>query len=155
VWEFEDIGPMKSLVRPSFFRVFDLLLSTTNPGMKLARWTYDGVEFERERHSFTGPNHGLAVDIVTLTRPGRRGWKLMVTKEYWWAGTESKPLKNLHWARATAGQRNDVLAWMRAQETALERPRPQQRGSDTRSRVEFELDAMDEAGLAGRNESEP
>jgi hypothetical protein len=112
---------MKNFVRPSFFRVFDLLLSTTNPGLKRSRWTFDGVEFERERHSFTGPNHGLAVDIVTLTRPGRRGWKLMVTKEYWWAGTESKPLKNLHWARPTGGQRNDILAWMRAQEAALDR----------------------------------
>jgi hypothetical protein len=142
---------MKSLVRPSFFRVFDLLLSTTNPGLKLARWTHDGVEFERERHSFTGPNHGLSVEIVTLTRSGRRGWKLMVTKEYWWAGTESKPLKNLHWARATAGQKNDVLAWMRAQEAALEHPRPQHQISDSNDRMEFELDALDEATRASHD----
>jgi hypothetical protein len=131
---------MKNFVRPSFFRVFDLLLSTTNPGLKRSRWTFDGVEFERERHSFTGPNHGLAVDIVTLTRPGRRGWRLMVTKEYWWAGTESKPLKNLHWARPTAGQRNDILAWMRAQEAALDRAplkSPIAEGSD---RAELELE---------------
>ena len=105
----DESCPMKSFVRPSFFRVFDLLLSTSNPGLKRSRWTFDGVEFERERHTFSGPNHGLAVDIVTLTRPGRRGWKLMVTKEYWWAGTENEPLKNLHWARPAAGQRNDIL----------------------------------------------
>ena len=60
---------MKSLVRPSFFRVFDLLLSTSNPGLRRARWIHDGVEFERERLSFAGPSHGLTVDIVTLHAP--------------------------------------------------------------------------------------
>jgi hypothetical protein len=101
---------VKSFVRPSFFRVFDLLLSTSNPGLKRSRWTYEGIDFERERLSLSGPNHGLAVDIVTLTRAGRRGWKLMVTKEFWWVGPDSNPLKNLHWARQIAGQRNDIPA---------------------------------------------
>ena len=65
---------MKTLASPSFFRLFDLLLSTTNPGLKLLRWTHDGVEFERTRHSMMGPKHSLAIEIFTLTRPGRRGW---------------------------------------------------------------------------------
>jgi hypothetical protein len=112
---------MKSLARPSFFRMFDLLMSTTNPGLKLTHWTHDGVEFERERHSFTGPKHGLTIEIVTLTHSGRRGWSLMVTKEYWWTGAESKAFKNLRWARPISGQRNDLFAWLRAQEAALER----------------------------------
>jgi hypothetical protein len=112
---------MKSLQRPSFFRMFDLLLSTTNPGFKLTRWTHDGVEFERERHSFTSPRHGLTIEIITLTRSGRRGWSLMVTKEYWWAGAESKAFKNLRWARPLGGLRSDLFAWLRAQEAALER----------------------------------
>lgn len=112
---------MKSLQRPSFFRMFDLLLSTTNPGFKLSRWTHDGVELERERHSFSSPKHGLTIEIITLTHGGRRGWSLMVTKEYWWAGVESKPFKNLRWARPLGGQRSDLFAWLRAQEVALER----------------------------------
>ncbi len=112
---------MKSLARPSFFRMFDLLLSTTNPGLKLTRWTHDRVEFERERHSFTGPKHGLTLDIFTLTRGDRRGWSLMVTKEYWWVGAESKAFKNTRWARQLSGQRDDLFAWLRAQGAALER----------------------------------
>src|SRR5262249_39119088 len=112
---------MKSLGSPSFFRVFDLLLSASNPGLKRSRWTCDGVEFERERHSFAGANHGFAVDIVTLQQAGRRGWSLMVAKECWWAGAESKSLKSLRWARPTRGQGRDILAWMRTQEAALER----------------------------------
>jgi hypothetical protein len=112
---------MKNFASPSFFRMFDLLLSTTNPGFRLTRWTHDGVEFERERHSFTGPRHGLTIEIVTLTRCGRRGWSLMVTKEYWWAGADGKAFKNLRWARPLSGRRTDLLAWLRAQEMELER----------------------------------
>ena len=115
---------MKSFADPSFFRVFDLLISLTNPGLKRSRWTHDGVEFERERHSAMGPRHGLAIEIFTLTRPGRGGWSLMVTKEYWWAGEESKALKNLRWARPTSGERRDVLTWLRVQETKLGRQSP-------------------------------
>jgi len=127
---------MKSFARPSFFRLFDLLLSTTNPGLKLPRWTFDGVEFERERHSFTGPKHGLTIEIYTLTRGGRRGWTLMVTKEYWWAGEDSKALKNLRWAKPLSGQRSDLLAWLRAQEAALER-------SSTSTRESTRIDETD------------
>jgi hypothetical protein len=112
---------MKSFGDPSFFRLFDLLMSLTNKGLKRSHWTYDGVDFERTRHSFTGPKQGLAIEITTLTRPGRRGWSLMVIKEYWWAGEESKALKNLRWARPISGQRNDIISWLRTQEGRIER----------------------------------
>ena len=55
---------MKTLAQPSFFRAFDLLLSTTNPGLKQAHWIHDGVEFERERHSFSGAKHGQLQAVV-------------------------------------------------------------------------------------------
>jgi len=112
---------MRSLARPSFFRMFDLLLSSSNPGMKRTRWTHDGVEFERERHSFTSSRHAIVIELFTLIRPGRRGWSLMVTKEYWWAGPDTKPFKNLRWARPLSGERGDLFVWLRAQEAALER----------------------------------
>jgi hypothetical protein len=64
---------MRSLARPSFFRVFELLLAEGNPGLKRGRWSYEGVAFERERHSFNGAAHGFAIEIVTATREGRRG----------------------------------------------------------------------------------
>jgi hypothetical protein len=112
---------MKSLASPSFFRTFELLLATTNSGLKRSRWSHDGVEFERERHGFSGPKHGLTIEIFTLTRPGRRGWSLMVTKEYWWAGSENKAFKNVRWARPTSGNRTDILGWLRAQEASMER----------------------------------
>jgi hypothetical protein len=101
--------------------MFDLLVASSNPGMKRTRWTHDGVEFERERHSFSSSRHGIVIEVFTLTRPGRRDWSLMVTKEYWWAGPDAKPFKNLRWARPLGGERVDLFTWLRAQEAALER----------------------------------
>jgi hypothetical protein len=112
---------MKSLARPSFFRVFDLLLGATNPGLKRSSWLHDGVSWERERHSFSGAKHGLTIEIATLTRPGKRGWSMMVVKEYWWAGIESRALKSLRWAKPVTGQRGDILAWFHTQESLLHR----------------------------------
>lgn len=116
-----EYRPVKSLARPSFFRMFDLLVSTSNPGMKQTRWTHDDVEFERERHSFTSSRHGIVIEIFMLTRGGRHGWSLMVTKEYWWAGPDATPFKNLRWARPLSGERSDLFTWLRAQEADLDR----------------------------------
>jgi hypothetical protein len=112
---------MKSLAQPSFFRVFDLLLGSANPGLQLSSWTRDGVAWERERHSFTGPKHGLSIEIVTLTRAGRHGWSIMIVKEYWWVGKESKAVKSFRWAKPIEGRRDDIMHWFRAQEGALDR----------------------------------
>jgi hypothetical protein len=122
---------MKNLANPSFFRVFDLLLGTTNTGLKLASWIHDGVSWERERHSFSGSKHGLTIEIVTLTRPGKRGWSIMIVKEYWWAGKENKPIKSLRWAKPINGQRSDILRWFRQQEVFLNRAQSISAAADT------------------------
>jgi hypothetical protein len=49
---------MKNFTSPSFFRLFDLLMSTHNPGFRRSKWTLDGVDCGRERHSFTGQQYG-------------------------------------------------------------------------------------------------
>jgi hypothetical protein len=112
---------MKSLAQPSFFRVFDLLLGASNPGLKLSSWNHDGVAWERERHSFSGATHGQSIEIVTVSRVGRRGWRLMVVKEYWWVGKESRAIKAVKWAKPIDGQRNEILDWFRDQEAVLDR----------------------------------
>jgi hypothetical protein len=111
---------MKNLAHPSFFRVFDLLLGITNPGIKLSSWSRDGIDWERERHSFMGPKHGLTIDIITLTKPGRRGWSVMIVKEYWWVGKENKAVKSVRWAKPIDGQRSDIMNWFRTQEGKLD-----------------------------------
>jgi hypothetical protein len=112
---------MKTFASASFFRTFDLLLAATNPGLKLSRWAQDGVDWERERHSFTGRAHGFAVEVVTMTRSGRQGWTLMVVKEFWWAGNQGKDIRGTRWAHLMSGRRTDALDWMREQERVQER----------------------------------
>jgi hypothetical protein len=80
---------------------------------------HGGVTFEREWHSYTGPKHGVTIEIVTLTRLPSRGWSLMVTKEYWWTGPESRPFKSVRWARSLSN-RTDLFALLNQQEAALE-----------------------------------
>lgn len=115
---------MKNFVSPSFFRLFDLLISAHNPGSKRSHWTLDGVECARERHSYSGPTNGFVVEAFTFTRSGRRGWMLMVVKEYWWMGEEGKALKTVRWARPISGWRLDAIAWFRNQEAELDRAAP-------------------------------
>jgi hypothetical protein len=115
---------MKTFASPSFFRAFDLLLSMTNPGQERSRWTFDAVEWERERHSFAGPNHRFAVEVFTLTHPGRDGWRLMVVKEFWWAGREKDALRSISWARPLGERTGNAIAWFRRQQAALEREPP-------------------------------
>lgn len=52
----------------------------------------------------------------------------MVVKEFWWAGDDSKALKNLRWARPIHGQRSDIMSWLRTQEAVIERERSLPRG---------------------------
>jgi len=70
------VRAVKTLASRSFFHTFDLLLAAANPSLTLSSWSQDGVACARERHSF-------AVEVVTMTRPGREGWTLMVLKEFW------------------------------------------------------------------------
>ena len=112
---------VKNLATPSFFRTFELLLSASNPGLKLAQWSHDGVDWTRDRYSVGGPKHGFAIEIVTLTRPGRRGWSLLVVKEHWWAGARTEAIKSLRWSRPVSGQRKDILEWFRKQEKVIDR----------------------------------
>jgi hypothetical protein len=135
---------MKSLARPSFFRVFDLLLGATSPGLKHLSWSYDGVAWERERHSFSGPKHGLTIEIVTLTRPGNRGWSVMIVKEYWWVGKDNRAAKSLRWAKPIYGQRSDIINWFRAQESSLDRQWAASRVKHTEAATEVEI--FDEGG---------
>jgi hypothetical protein len=100
---------MKNFASPSFYRTFDLLLSTINSGAKSAHWTHDGVEWMRDRYSMSGHRHGIIIKIYTPTRPGRRGWSLMVIKENWWAGNKSETIKTSRCAARPAG--GAAISW--------------------------------------------
>jgi len=111
---------VKTLASRSFFRTFDLLLAAANPSTMPSCWNQDGVACARERHSFGSGTYNFAVEVVTMTRPGRQGWTLMVVKEFWWTGDREKELRSTRWAQVLSGRRNDVIAWMHKQEERLD-----------------------------------
>jgi hypothetical protein len=115
---------VKHLASPSFYRTFDLLLSLSNPGAKLTCWTHDGVEWVRERTSIAGRSHGFVIEVVTLTKAGRRGWSLLVAKEHWWAGESTEAIRSGRWTRALGGRRKDILEWFRKHELEIDRGLP-------------------------------
>jgi hypothetical protein len=112
---------MKTLSSASFFRVFDLLVGTSNPGLRLDAWDIGGVRVEHERHGYSGRSHCFAIEVFLLIRPGRRGWELIVAKEYWWDGGHRRSIRTSRWSQLIGGSRREVLAWWREQEHALER----------------------------------
>ncbi len=112
---------MKTLSGPSFFRTFDLLVGTSNPGLKADQWAVEDVQFTREKHSFSGGTHCFVVEIFFLSRPGRHGWEFMVAKEHWWNDGHKRFIKTLRWSQRTGGEAKNIMTWWRAQETALQR----------------------------------
>jgi hypothetical protein len=112
---------MKTFASASFFRLFDILVAASNPGLKRSRWGLDGVEFEHIRHSFAGSAHGFTIETFTLAHPGRRKWSLLVVKEFWWIGEVSNSARITRWARPTRGRRADIIAWLETEQAALER----------------------------------
>jgi hypothetical protein len=114
---------MKTLSSSSFFRAFDLMIGTSNPGMKADTWETGGVRIARERHSYSGHFHCFAIDVFLLMRPGRSGWELIVAKETWWNGGHKSAIKTLRWSHPTAGSRRDILAWFQEQESSAGAPR--------------------------------
>jgi hypothetical protein len=44
----------------------------------------------------------------------------MVVKEYWTFGADGKASRTARWARPLSGNRTDLMAWLRAKESAFD-----------------------------------
>lgn len=111
---------MRKIGDASFFRIVDRLLEAGTTRTPRTRWSIDGVEWQRERHSYAGASHGFTIEVTRGTKTVEPGWTLVVVKEYWRdAGGES--MKSPQWAHIETGSRADVVAWLERQERNLER----------------------------------
>ncbi len=115
---------MRKIGDASFFRIVDRLLGPGTGRTPAAHWSIDGVEWRRERHSYSGASHGFTIEVTTGTcatgvRSGRPGWALRVVKEYWRDG-RGQSTRDLQWAHVEAGSRADILDWLKRQERAFE-----------------------------------
>jgi len=104
----------------SFFRIVDRLLEAGTTRMPRTRWSIDGVDWLRERHSYAGVSHGFTIEVTTGTRAAKPAWTLVVVKEYW-RDASGESMKSPQWAHIERGSRADVVAWLERQERNLER----------------------------------
>ncbi len=103
----------------SFFRILDRLLSAGTGRAPRTHWSIDGVEWQRERHSYSGATHGFTIEVTTGVRAERPGWTLRVVKEYWRDG-RGESTRDLQWAQVEAGSRAEIVAWLKRQERGFE-----------------------------------
>jgi hypothetical protein len=103
----------------SFFRIVDRLLSAGTTRTPKTHWSIDGVEWQRERHSYSGATHGFTIEVTTGNCSERPGWILRVVKEYWRDG-QGESTRDLHWAQVEAGSRAEIVAWLKRQERSFE-----------------------------------
>lgn len=113
---------MRKIGDASFFRIVDRLLEPGTTRTLKTQWSIDGVEWQRERHSYAGASHGFTVEVTTGRAVGDRGgtapWVLIVVKEYWRSG-RGEELKSHQWAHIEEGRRADVVDWLERQERRL------------------------------------
>ena len=109
---------MRKIGDAQFFRIVDRLLDPGTTRTPKVRWSIDGVEWLRERHTFAGASHGFSVEVTTGIKAAIPAWRLVVVKEYWRTGG-GQDLKSIQWAHVEAGRRADVVDWLERQERAL------------------------------------
>jgi hypothetical protein len=88
-------------------------------GLPPNAWSIDGVDWQRERHSYAGASHGFTVEVTTGRRSGAAPWTMLVVKEYWRSGS-GEEMKSHQWAHIETGRRADVVDWLERQERRLE-----------------------------------
>ena len=53
---------MRKIGDASFFRIVDRLLEPGTTRVPRTAWSIEGVEWQRERHSYAGASHGFTVE---------------------------------------------------------------------------------------------
>lgn len=106
---------MRSFGDPSFFRLLHTLLGEAGSDLRRTKWTHRGVNWLRERHSFTSNTVSFAIEQYLITKPNPNGWSLLVVKEMWWDG-EDKSIRSTQWAKPLSGKRAKTLEWLKAEE---------------------------------------
>ena len=113
---------MRTFADPSFYRVFDTLISNagTTPGTFKTQWSDHGVDFDRSRHSCTADGYSFTVEICQLEKTGTRPWALIAVKEYWHLERAAGLPRQVRWAKLITGRRTDALDWFKQRGAEIE-----------------------------------
>ena len=109
---------MRSFGDPSFFRLLHTLLGEAGSDLRRTKWSHRGVNWLRQRHSFTVSSVGFAIEQYLITKPNPNGWTLLVVKEMWWDG-DDKSIRSTQWAKPLSGKRAKTLEWLKAEERRI------------------------------------
>lgn len=107
---------MKGFASTSFFHVFNNIVRPTDPRSAAYNWTVDGVDWTHTRHASRNADYQFSIDVYLGRTPGKKGWRVMIVRESWWAGGKTDPVKNVQTAHFLSGDRKEALAWFRRQE---------------------------------------
>lgn len=109
---------MRTFADPSLFRLIYILLGEAHSDLRRTKWSYRGIDWQRERHSFSSSSSGFAIDRYLMTKPHPGSWSLIVVKEMWWDGND-KVIRSVQWAKPLSGNRAKILEWLRAEERRI------------------------------------
>ncbi|MBS0520353.1 MAG: hypothetical protein JSR90_16790 [Proteobacteria bacterium] len=108
---------MRGVNDRGFLNLWQIVHRATCPAPTSTRWQCDGVDWHKDRHSFSGSDYALTLEVHRLQHRGGAGpaWNLMVTLEHWW-GANGVALKTVSWARMTTGDAKAAIAWLKQRE---------------------------------------
>ena len=92
-----------------------MLVGEANKDLRLKTFAHRGVDWNRERHSFSGVVYGFAVDRYLISKPNPNGWSLLFVKEIWWDEND-KTIRSTEWAKQLSGDRSKIFEWLRSEE---------------------------------------
>jgi len=108
---------MRGVNDRNFFNFWQILYRATCPNAGRAHWRVGDVDWQKDRHSYSGPDYAVTLEIHHLRRTLGEGqsWHLMVIVENWWDG-EGDTLKTTTWARVVRGDPGTIIRWLNQQE---------------------------------------
>ena len=108
---------MRAFGDPSFFRLFNSLMSEASLGVTAFSWTYRGVQWIRNRHTFGNQLYGFGTDTFLLSKPAPRPWLRLVVKEFW--HETDGTMRSGQWAKPLSGEKTDIRLWIQLEEKRL------------------------------------
>jgi hypothetical protein len=108
---------MRGVNDRNFFNYWQVLYRATCPNPNQTHWRVGDVDWRKERHSYSGADYAVTLEVHHLRRAGRDGtsWALMVAMEHWW-DENGESLKDTSWARVIEGNPRTIIGWLLRQE---------------------------------------
>lgn len=108
---------MRGVNDRNFFNYWQILYRATCPSPSQTHWRVGDVDWRKERHSFSGVDYAVTLEVHHLRRVARdsESWTLMVAMEHWWDGN-GESLKDTSWARVINGNPRTIVSWLHRQE---------------------------------------